>query len=59
MRGILASMPITCSESGIANDFRAFMREGIAIETLRALECPLADRACDAAEARAAREAGQ
>lgn len=40
-------------------DFRTFMREGIAIETLRALECPLADRACDAAEARAAREAGQ
>lgn len=33
-------------------DFKAFMRDGLAIETLRALDCPLASRACDAAEIR-------
>lgn len=40
-------------------DFRTFMREGLPVEDLRALECPLADRACDAAEARAASEAAE
>lgn len=35
-------------------DFRNFIRDGLAVETLRELDCPLANRACDAAEKRAA-----
>lgn len=40
-------------------DFRNFIREGLAVETLRALDCPLANRACDAAEQRIAQGVGQ
>lgn len=33
-------------------DYNGFVKDGLPIEELRAINCPLADRACDAAEAR-------
>lgn len=33
-------------------DFRAFLREGVPIDVARATGCPLAERACVAAERR-------
>lgn len=38
-------------------DFDKFRVEGIPIEQLRELDCPLGNRACEAAEARALKEA--
>lgn len=34
-------------------DFAGFMRDGIRLSVLRAVNCPLANRACDQAELRA------
>lgn len=33
-------------------DFRAFIREGTPVDVMRATGCPLAERACQAAEQR-------
>lgn len=35
-------------------DFVQFLTEGIPVEEIRALDCPLGNRVCDAAEKRAA-----
>jgi hypothetical protein len=37
-------------------DFRQFLKEGTPIEEIRALNCPLGNRVCDAAERRTAAE---
>lgn len=37
-------------------DFGTFLKEGLSVEVLRAANCPLCNRACDQAEARAAEE---
>lgn len=40
-------------------NFREFLTEGTPIEAIRALNCPLGNRVCDAAEKRAAAEGNE
>lgn len=37
-------------------DFATFLKEGLSVDELREANCPLCNRACDQAEARAAKE---
>lgn len=35
--------------NGMADQFRTFIRDGVPLETIQALDCPIANRACEAA----------
>jgi len=40
--------------NGLADEFRTFIKDGVAIEKIQALNCPIANRACELAIKRAA-----
>ncbi len=35
--------------NGMADQFRTFIRDGVPLETIQALNCPIANRACEEA----------
>lgn len=39
--------------NGLTEEFRTFIKEGIPIETVQALNCPIGNRACEVAIKRA------
>lgn len=54
-----AGLCVTGARTWFANnglDFKQFIREGTPVSEMRATGCPLGERACIAAEARAERE---